>query len=114
MLNREQQEISKDIFLNKLRYMHRPLYLFLTGGAGIGKTFTTKMIFQILIRIHNADNTIDPLKSKRLILAYIGKFAYNVGGTTIHYAFLMPFNKSQFVPLSREMLDMLSNCYQEL
>jgi hypothetical protein len=54
------------------------------------------------------------LKPKGLIVAYTGKVAYNAGGTTIHSAFLMPFNKSQFVPLSREMLDMLSKLYQEL
>jgi hypothetical protein len=72
------------------------------------------MIFQVLIRIHDANRTIDPLKPKGLIVAYTGKVAYNAGGTTIHYAFLMPFNKSQFIPLSREMLDTLSKLYQEL
>jgi hypothetical protein len=54
------------------------------------------------------------LKPKGLILAYTGKVAYNAGGTTIHSAFLMPFNKSQFLPLSKEMLDTLSKIYQEL
>jgi hypothetical protein len=49
MLNKEQQAIVKDISLKKLRDMQMPLYLFLTGGAGTGKTFTTKMIFQMLI-----------------------------------------------------------------
>jgi hypothetical protein len=67
-----------------------------------GKHFTTKMIFQMLIRIHDANNTIDPLKPKGLILAYTGKVAYNAGGTTIHSAFLMPFNKSQFFHLAKK------------
>jgi Cdc6-like AAA superfamily ATPase len=73
MLNKEQQEIVKDISLKKSMDMHMPLYLFLTGGAGTGKTFTTKMIFQMLIRIYDANNTTDPLKPKGLILAYTGK-----------------------------------------
>jgi hypothetical protein len=34
------------------------------------------------------------MKPKGLIVAYKGKAAYNAGGTTIHSAFLMPFNKS--------------------
>jgi hypothetical protein len=94
MLNRKQQAIVKDIVLKKIRDMKTPLYLFLMSGGGTGKTFTAKMIFQMLIRIHNADNTIDPLKPKGLILLYTGKVAYNESGTTIHYAFLMPLNKS--------------------
>jgi hypothetical protein len=58
--------------------------------------------------------SFDPLKPKGLIVSYIGKSAYNAGGTTIHSAFLMPFNKSQFLPLSYEMLDTLSKLYEEL
>ena len=54
------------------------------------------------------------MKPKGLIVAYTGKSAYNAGGTIVHSAFLMPFNKSQFLPLSKEMLDTLSKLYEEL
>ena len=54
------------------------------------------------------------MKSKGLIVVYTEKVAYNAGGTTVHSAFLMPFNKSQFLPLSKEMLDTLSKLYEEL
>jgi Cdc6-like AAA superfamily ATPase len=114
LLNKEQQSIVKDIALNKSMDIHMPLYLFLTGGAGIGKTFTSKVLFQMLIQIYDAHNTIDPLKPKGLILAYTGKVAYNAGGTTIHYALLVPFNKSHFLPLSKEILETLSKIYYEL
>jgi len=109
MLNREQQAIIKDVILKKLRDMQTPLYLFLMGGVGTKKPFTKKIIFQMLILIHDANNTTNPLKPKGLIVTYTGK-----SGTTIHFSFLMPFNKSQFIPLSREMLDTLSKIYQEL
>jgi hypothetical protein len=33
------------------------------------------------------------MKPKGLIVVHTGKYAYNAGGTTIHSAFLMPFNK---------------------
>lgn len=76
--------------------------------------FTSKEIFQILIRIYDSHNDTDPLKPKGLILASTGKVAYNAGGTTVHSALLMPFNKSSFFPLSNEMLDSLGKLYQDL
>jgi hypothetical protein len=72
------------------------MHLFLTDGAGTGNTFTTKALFQMLIRIYDSSNSSDPMKPKGLIVAYIGKVAYNAGGTTVHSAFFMPFNKSYF------------------
>ena len=54
------------------------------------------------------------MKPKGLILAYTGKVAYNVGGTTIHSTLLIHFNKSELSPLSKEVLDNLSKLYQEL
>ena len=68
----------------------------------------------MLIRIYDSNNFSDPMKPKGLIVAYTGKTTYNLGGTTVHSAFLMPFNKSQFLPLSKEMLDTLSKLYEEL
>ena len=114
MLNKEQQAIVKDIAIRKLKKTDKPLYLFLTGGAGTGKTFTSKAIFQMLIRIYDSHHTIDPLKPKGLILSYIGKASYNADRTTVHFALLMPFNKSSFLPLSNEMLDSLGKLYQDL
>ena len=54
------------------------------------------------------------MKPKVLIVSYTRKDAYNAGGTIVHYALLMPFNKSQFLPLRKEMLDTLSKIYDEL
>ena len=42
------------------------------------------------------------------------KTVYNVGGTITHSRLLMSFNKSHFLPLSKETLDTLSKLYQEL
>ena len=54
------------------------------------------------------------MKPKGLIVSYTEKVAYNAGGTTVHSACLMPFNKSHFLPLSKEMLYTLSKLYDEL
>jgi hypothetical protein len=100
--------------LKKCLSMHTLVHLFLTGGAETGKTFTAKALFQMLIQIYESNNSSDPMKPKGLIVAYIGKDAYNAGGTTVHSAFFMPFNKSRFLPLSKEMLDTclssMTNC----
>ena len=94
--------------------MDTHVHLFLTGRAETGKTFTVKELFQMLIQIYDSNNSSDPMKPKGLIVAYTRKDAYNACGTTIHSEFLMPFNKSQFLPLSKEMLDTLSKIYDEL
>ena len=68
----------------------------------------------MLIRTCHSNTMSDPLKPNGLILAYTGKYAYNAGGTTIHSALLMPFSKSHFLPLNKEMLDIFSKIYDEL
>jgi hypothetical protein len=82
--------------------------------VGTGKTFIAKSLFQMLIRIYDSNNYSDPMKPKEVIVAYTGKAAYNAGGTTVHSAFFMSFNKSQFLPLDKEMFDTLSKLYEEL
>jgi hypothetical protein len=101
LLNKEQQAIVKDIAWKKCKDIHTHVHLFLIEGEGIGETFTSKSLFQMLIQIYDECNT-NRLKPRGLILAYISKVAYNAGGTTIHSALLMPFNKSQFLLLSKE------------
>jgi hypothetical protein len=49
LLNREQQTILKDIALKKRLNMNSLVHVFLTGIAGISKTFTEKELFQMLI-----------------------------------------------------------------
>jgi hypothetical protein len=49
LLNHEKQTIVKDIAFKKWLNMNSPMNVFLTDGAGIGKRFTTKELFQMLI-----------------------------------------------------------------
>jgi hypothetical protein len=48
-LNQEQARIVKDILTKKKCDPNKPMHLFLIWGTGIGKTFTTKAIFQLLV-----------------------------------------------------------------
>ena len=54
------------------------------------------------------------MKPKGLIVSYTEKVAYNAGGTIVHSAFFMPFKKSHFLSLIKEILDTLSKIYDEL
>ncbi|XP_059067636.1 uncharacterized protein LOC131858419 [Cryptomeria japonica] len=114
MLNIEQQAIVKDIAIKKMKNMQTPLHLFLTSGEGIGKTFTAKAIYQTLLHLYSASIDNDPDKPKGLITAYTGKSTFNIGGTTLHSTFHIPFNKSNFVPLSTKTLDTMSKHFSQL
>ena len=43
-LNKEQREVFQYV-LNNLKTKDEPVYLFLTGGAGVGKTIVVKAIY---------------------------------------------------------------------
>jgi hypothetical protein len=55
------------------------------GGARIGKTFTLMIIIPSLLQFYFEQNRdLDPSKQTILKMVYIGKAAYNIGGSTIH------------------------------
>jgi hypothetical protein len=94
-LNSEQRMILDDIIYRKRRNPSKTLFIFLTGGAGTGKTFTLLCIIQYLLRYYNKINLeADPLKQKVMKLGFTGKAAFNIGGSTIHSALGIPLNKS--------------------
>ena len=62
MLNREQKAIVKDIVKKTIKNNKKLLHLFLTVGARMQKTFTTKVIYQALLWIYNKHINNDPNK----------------------------------------------------
>ena len=92
------------------------IYLFLTGGAGTVKTFTLQAIVQGLLHIHYKNIKFDPFKSKALLMAFTGKAAFNISGTTIHSALHIPINQSlsNLNKLSTETLSKLTKQYEQL
>jgi hypothetical protein len=57
----------------KKLYPNISICLFLTRGAGIGKTFTLKLIIQGLLWLYDKDIFFDLKKTKALLMASIGK-----------------------------------------
>ncbi|CAF1481232.1 unnamed protein product [Adineta ricciae] len=94
-MNEEQQKIFYYVRNWCLRRLHNssvePLRLFITGGAGTGKSHLLKCLQYEATRIFarkkhlETDENIDLIHT--LITAYTGAAAVNVGGVTIHSAF---------------------------
>lgn len=63
------------------------------------------------------DKTSDPLKTKALKLAFTGKAAYNIKGTTIHSAFSIPigiYSEQALTRIASKKLDNLRTIYSDL
>ena len=78
------------------------LLLFLSGGAGVGKTMTTRAIYQQLLRHYGKEAGDDFEFVKVLVMAPTGKAAHLINGSTIHSALSVPFNQlnEDYIPLN--------------
>ncbi|XP_062598648.1 uncharacterized protein LOC134260084 [Saccostrea cucullata] len=85
-LNTKQREFYNHV-TNWIQNRDEPLYAFLTGGAGAGKSVVIDAIFQTLHRILYSKEGESPDDIRILLCAHTGKAAYNIKGTTIASAF---------------------------
>ena len=92
-LNFKQREFFNHV-LHWLKTKDEPIYAFLSGGAGVGKSVLIKALYQALHRhLHSAEGE-DPDDVRILLCAFTGKAAYNINGVTIASAFHKKFNQS--------------------
>jgi len=68
--------------------------LFLSGGAGVGKSTVTNALYEALIRFLNNIAGENPDDVKMVKTAPTGKVALNIKGNTPHAAFKIPANRS--------------------
>ena len=83
----------------------KPFHIFLTGGAGVGKSFLVRTIVQTVKHMF-ARNGEDK-DGQVLVCAPTGAAAYNIAGHTCHAAFQLPVQKRKdddYIPLSTERL----------
>ena len=113
-MNKEQRHIFDDVMYAKKQRPEEPIRLFITGGAGTGKTFTLMLLIQALLRFYNRHPDSDPFKKKALLMAYTGKATYNIDGATIHSSLSLPLNCKNLPSLSSERLDTLVKKYDQL
>ena len=92
-LNFKQREFFNHV-LHWLKTKDEPIYAFLSGGAGVGKSVLIRALYQALHRhLHSAEGE-DPDDVRILLCAFTGKAAYNINGVTIASAFHKKFNQS--------------------
>jgi hypothetical protein len=101
-LNNEQCFIFDDVMYRKKQNPNEPIHLFITGGASTNKTFTLMFLIQNLISFYNRHPRSNLLKKKALLMAYIGKTTFNIGGIIVHSSFSIPLNCKDLPSLSLE------------
>ncbi|WAR02670.1 PIF1-like protein, partial [Mya arenaria] len=102
-LNKLQSELHQFVvdWCSKMLLSHRvpapePFYIFLTGGAGVGKSHVVRAIVQTATRLLMRSGQED--ETHVLVCAPTGAAAYNVSGYTLHSAFhathIFAYNKN--------------------
>ncbi|KAG5666197.1 hypothetical protein PVAND_017659 [Polypedilum vanderplanki] len=85
-LNVEQRDYIMHIINVFKENREIPIYHFITGGAGVGKSVLIRAIFQAIKRIFRIfPGTVN--NNEILLLAFTGMAAHNIGGITAHSAF---------------------------
>ena len=86
--------IQRRIFLHTLHCFKTnkqlPMYLYIGGGAGVGKSTLIKALYEGLVRYYNSLPSTNPDTTKVLLTAPTGKAAHNIHGMTLHSAFALP------------------------
>jgi len=75
-----------------------PIYLFVTGGAGAGKSHLIKTIYHTAIKNFRSGST-NPELPTVLLMAPTGVAAININGTTVNTALSIPKETSDTLPL---------------
>ena len=91
-LNEKQRQFFYHI-LHSIKTKDDPLRLFLSGGAGVGKSTVTNALYEALIRFLNSIARENPDDVKVVKTAPTGKAAFNIKGNTVHAAFKIPANR---------------------
>ena len=101
----------KNLFSKHVKYI-KPFHIFLTGGAGVGKSHLIVTIFMSIIKLLSFKGG-DPEKPGILILAPTGVAAINIDGTTIHTALVINVGHKLY-PLNDGQRGILRNKLSEI
>lgn len=94
--------------VHQIKTSDKPVVYFLSGGAGVGKSFVTKARYQMILKFYNRRPGDDFTTPKVLLVAPTGKAAYHINGNTIHSTLRIPCNQSlQFRSLESSSLNTL-------
>ena len=91
-LNKEQKQFFNHV-LHSVKVSDDQLSLFLSGGAGVGKSWLTNALYEAVTKYLNHVVGENPDEAKVIKLAPTGKAAYNIRGNTVHSALQLPANR---------------------
>ena len=114
-LNKEQREIFTHILHSLTFNPSEQLCVFITGGAGVGKSVLICTLYQALLRQMCSQSGENPEDTRILLCAYTGLAAYNIKGSTLHAAFCIePNKKLTYKQLSDDKRNTLRTKYMQL
>ena len=114
-LNSKQRQIHTYIISSLTFEPEKQLTLFITGGAGVGKSVVIRTLYQSLYRLLCSESGQNPEDIRILLCAYTGLAAYNIKGSTLHSAFsIEPNKKLTYKQLSDDKRNTLQTKYKNL
>ena len=91
---RSLNKVQRTVFLHTLHCFKTmkqlPMYLYIGGCAGVGKSTVIRVLYEGLVRFMNSLPGAIPNAIKVLLTAPTGKAAFNIRGMTLHSAFALP------------------------
>ena len=113
-LNKKQREFFTHV-IQWIKTKQEPLRLFLTGGAGVGKSLVIKALSQYLLRHLYSTEGQNPEDCRMILTAPTAMAAYLINGIHIHVLFKLEPNKEMaHRPLSSSKLNTLRMKYRQL
>ena len=109
-LNKEQSEILVHIMHN-LQNVDNKMYIFIEGGAGVGKTQLANALNASINRLYKRCYNEDPNGNYTMVLAPTGVAAYHVKGNTLHSGLHININSKDLSSLNGESLARLQQKY---
>ena len=91
-----------------------PYRVFLSGPGGVGKSHVIRLIQSDTIKLLRLSGEIDPTDVSVLLTAPTGVAAFNIGGMTLHSAFLLCSGQLGFQQLSNDKTNTLRNRLSKL
>ena len=114
-MNEKQRQIFTHIVHSITIKPQEQLRIFITGGAGVGKSVVIRVLYQALHRLKCSKFGQNPEDIRLLLCAYTGLAAYNIQGSTLHNAFCIePNKKLRYKQLSDDKRNTLKTKYRDL
>ena len=109
-LNKKQSEIVIHV-MEQVTNSNDKMYIFLEGGAGVGKTQVANALNASINRAYRKMHDEDPSGNYTMVLAPTGIAAYHVKGNTLHSGLHININTTELSSLNGDTLARLQQKY---